>query len=148
MIWPAWIAVALFAVVATWRRDPRPALLILAGLIAMRLSVVIPVPWRMIAEAGLWIGIGGVIVARFHANLCGALVVASGLCYIWARVGGYPIAPGSPPFVASDALGFLALIVAARGHHVGGRGRFLDRRRRGWGNRFARGVAHMEEGAQ
>lgn len=148
MIWPLWIALAVVAVAVS--DDRRPALAILGGLLAMRLAPVIPEPWRLVASAGLWVGIGGFIVAQFAAAVCGALVVACGLCYIWARVGGYPVAFGSAPFVASDVLGVLALLVAACGERDGGiRTWFLGRRPDRRSNRASvRVAAFGKEGAR
>ena len=133
MIWPAWIALACGAVALTWRNDPRPALAILAGLICIRIAgYVIPQPFYLWAGAALWVGIGGVMIARFDALASGVLVVFSALCYPLARVLDAPVGVGSPVFVASDVLGGLALVasVAGGGHGrrvVGYRGRVLGR---------------------
>lgn len=103
------------------------------------------------ACAALWVGIGGLIIARFDAPLVGAFVVASGLCYAWARIGNYPVAFGSAPFVASDFFGVSALIATLWGGHVADdRNRFLGRAGGGWRYRFAHRhqavAAEKEEG--
>ena len=141
MIWPAWIALACIAVVVSWRRDPRPALAILAGLICIRIAgYAIPAPFYLWAGAALWVGIGGLIVTRFSAPASGALVVLSALCYPLARVLDAPVGIGSPVFVASDVLGGLALVASVTGGGYGRRvvdyrswvlGRYRHRRRAG-----------------
>ena len=147
MIWPVWMALACGAVALTWRNDPRPALAILAGLICIRIAGhVIPPPFYLWAGAALWVGIGGVMVARFDAPASGALVVLSALCYPLARVLDAPVGIGSPVFVASDVLGGLALVASVTG---GGHGRrVVDYRGRVLGRHWHRRGAGAMAGAQ
>lgn len=115
MVWPVWVSVAVIVALLTWRSDPRPALLLLLGLFAMRLAPVMPYDLRLVASAGLWVAIGGLIVTALQKPCAGLLVVASGLCYLWAWILRAPIAFGSAPFVASDILGASALLVLGWG---------------------------------
>lgn len=109
MIWPAWIIVNLAAIAVTWGRDPRPAILSLAGLVAMRLMGSAPVEIDLLARAFVWFAIGYVIAFVYRRAVSGGLIVASGLCYLWARLTGAEMAFLSPPFVVSDMLWLAAV---------------------------------------
>jgi len=134
-MWFAWIIMAGIAACVSRRHNPWPAVAILAGVVAMRAAVLIPPNMQLLAFAALWVGIGGLIIHKLHSPLTGGLIVASGLCYGWARLVGVAPAIGELPFVAADFLGVVALIVAAIGernrgsvnrHHTG------DTRGGGW----------------
>jgi len=69
-------------------------------------------PHDLVISAAIWITAGG-LVAR-HNRAAGALLAASGLCYLWARVTDAPRVFGSAPFVASDLLAVAALGMVGR----------------------------------
>jgi len=134
-MWFAWIIMAGIAAGVSRRHNPWPAMAILAGIVAMQAAALIPADMQLLAFAALWVGIGGLIIRKLHSPLTGGLIVASGLCYGWARLVGVAPAIGELPFVAADFLGVVALIVAAIGernrgsvnrHHTG------DTRGGGW----------------
>ena len=127
MIWPAWIIVNLAAIAATWGRDPRPAILSLAGLISMRFMGALPVEIDLLARAFVWFAIGYIIAFAYRRALSGGLIVASGLCYLWARLTGAEMAFLSIPFVVSDMLWLAAVawLVIGKTDGIGGRGHAL-----------------------
>jgi hypothetical protein len=129
VIWPAWIIVNLAVIAATWGRDPRPAILSLAGLVAMRFMGAVPVEIDLLIRAFIWFAIGYVVAFFYRRVLSGGLIVASGLCYLWARLTGAEMAFLSPPFVVSDLLWLAAVLwlaigktdgIGSRGHSLGG----------------------------
>ena len=129
MIWPAWVIVNLAAIAATWGRDPRPAILSLAGLVSMRFMGALPVEIDLLVRAFIWLAIGYIIAFAYRRALSGGLIVASGLCYLWARLTGAEMAFLSPPFVVSDMLWLAAVAwlvigksdgIGSGGHTLGG----------------------------
>ena len=119
MIWPVWIAVNLAAIAATWRCDPRPAILSLAGLVAMRFMGALSLPFDLIARAFVWFAIGYCVAFVYLKFTAGGLIVASGLCYLLARVSGAEMAFLSLPFVVSDLLWLASVFVIVMGPHEG-----------------------------
>lgn len=118
-----WISAAVCLLAySAWRgADHRSVSVLLAGLMATRVIAELPFEARMMAGAAIWCGIGAWLIRRAISPLAGALLVACGLCYLWARLAYSPVAIGSAPFVASDVFGALALCVMAWEAHHGGK---------------------------
>ena len=117
MIWPymmggAALTVVLSALAGVSLRVP---LAIFAAYVAARLiSAGLHMPWDFLAFAALWVAVGGYAV-RHGLPTSGGLLIACGLCYLWARFTGAPHAVGSLPFVVSDTLAGVAMLL------IGGR---------------------------
>lgn len=102
------------------------AALCLGGIVLMRFWVMtLPVDLLWLAGAATWVAIGA--AALVHSRATSLLLIASGLCYLWARIGGYVFGASHPPSVIADLFGVAAL--ATIGWRVYG-GRFgMDRGR-------------------
>ena len=113
MIWPymmggAALVVALSALAGLSLRVP---LAILGAYVAGRLiDAGLPVPLSLLAFAALWVAVGG-YAARQGLPISGGLLIACGLCYLWARFTGAPHVVGSLPFVVSDILAGVAMLL-------------------------------------
>lgn len=100
--------VATFAAVAG--DGVRAALAVVAAYLAARLiSAGLPLPWDLLAFGALWVSVGGYVARQGHP-ISGGLLVACGLCYLWARLTGAPREVGSLPFVISDILAGVAML--------------------------------------
>ena len=89
----------------------RAAIAILGAYCVARLIVHgLPLPWELLALFALWVAVGR-YVARSGFSNAGGLLIACGLCYLWARLTGAPRVVGSLPFVASDVLAGVAMLM-------------------------------------
>lgn len=136
MWWTASITLsALLALLAGGDRGARSmALLCVAGIALMRLwGAAIPADFLWLSSALTWVLIGALSVHVSPAT--SGLLILSGLCYLWAKMGGYEFGASHPASVTADLLGVAALL--SIGWRI--RGRFVDHLgdwrlgRRAWG---------------
>ena len=114
------LLVAAFAVAMT-RNGPRrqAALVFVAGIVAMRLAVYgLPHDWRYLASCAVWVAVGADAIRR-GLIVPGALLIASGLCYVGQEVTRLAPVFGNPWLVAADLFGWLALLGVYRVRPVG-----------------------------
>jgi hypothetical protein len=112
-IWPYMMAMAAsVAILSAIAGDGvRAALAVFGAYVAARLiSAGLPFPWDLVAFAALWVAVGRYAVSQGHP-ISGGLFVACGLCYLWARLTGAPREVGSLPFVVSDVLAGVAMLL-------------------------------------
>lgn len=112
----AMIAASVVSVIVSLRHDYRPAAAILLALVAMRFTGLLDYQERLIASAVVWFVAASYIVNQCRASLVAFFVLASGLCYIWARLTLAPIEFMSLPFVVSDILCVAAMVFAGVGN--------------------------------
>ena len=112
--------VAAFAVAATSTGPRRRvALAFVAGIAAMRLVVYgLPHDWRYLASCAVWVTVGAEAIRR-GLIVPGALLIASGLCYVGQEVTRLAPVFGNPWLVAADLCGWLALLGVYRGRLAG-----------------------------
>ena len=96
--------------------------MIAAGIVATQAASFLPDAIVFPAYAVIWLTVGSAAIYQDQPGP-GALLIASGLCYLWADlIGADPVA-GVAPMVAADVLGLLALLVlGVFGGGGGGRG--------------------------
>lgn len=117
MVWPflmgSTAVVLAVALVLRERAGAFVAGVMLAAYAAVQArKVIFDAPHDLAISAAIWITAGG--VAARHNRAAGALLAASGLCYLWARITDAPRVFGSAPFVASDLLAVAALGIVCR----------------------------------
>ena len=107
------LALAIFA-----RNAPaaKVAGVIFAAYIAVRLVKISGVEYQVAAFALIWLcaAIGAFLsdARRYGISL---ILLGVSMCYVWARVTVAPWVFGSPPFVLSDLLAVLAMLVLGAG---------------------------------
>lgn len=128
----AYAGVALIIAAIAWARKargiPGAALLIVAGLVWARVcKALLPPDMHLLALAAGWVFVGGIImrhasIGQSHPRMwCGALLIASGLCYAVAEGFSTGSAVFALPLMVSDALGIAALAALFWGAIYGSR---------------------------
>jgi hypothetical protein len=115
------------------------------GLVLTRLAAELPDGITYPAYSAIWVTVGGAAIYR-DAIFPGLLLIASGLCYLWADLSGVSPVVGELPLVAADVLGLIALVAAGVSGGTGGgigKGRDLGRNHSGRGNSVGGGVVVM-----
>ena len=110
MIWAGLLAACLVLAAMIPDAGGRfAALACAAGLLLMRIWAMALLPeFLWLASAVTWIAVGAAILKV--VPISAGLLVASGLCYFWARLGGYPFGAQHAPAIMADAFGIAALI--------------------------------------
>jgi hypothetical protein len=113
-VWPALMALAAaVTLLSAFARDTsaaRAAGVILAAYVCVRLAI----PHGMSAVALVWL-IAALVTFSINRYGISLILVAVSVCYVWARVVSAPWVFGSPPFVISDCLAALALLIIGSG---------------------------------
>lgn len=120
-VWPFLLALcgAVTAVAAFVRHGP--SLAIGAGMLcaygAGRAVKWFDLDYQLASFAAIWVAAGFVAAISRHnrAGLIASLLVACGLCYVWARIGGAAWQFGSLPFVLSDFFAVSAMLILGAG---------------------------------
>jgi len=135
MIWVGLLMIALgLAGLASDRDTRRAALICAGGLIVMQFWPLLPGDLAWLASAATWVAAGVAILRAFPYSA--GLLILSGLCYFWARFGGYEFGGHHAPALFADLFGIAALItigwrVYGQRIGMGGGGRVAGRHRRG-----------------
>lgn len=157
-VWPFLLALcgAVTLVAAFVRHGP--SLAIGAGMLcaygAGRLIKWLDLDYQLASFAAIWIAAGFAASISRHnrAGLIASLLVACGLCYVWARIGGAAWRFGSLPFVLSDFFAVSAMLILGAGlwHDFIGRASYLVRGAGGRSFDFGSGCAKSipQEAAQ
>jgi len=118
---------------------------IAVGIVATQAASHLPDEIVYPAYSAIWVAIGGAAIYR-DAIFPGLLLIASGLCYLWADLSGVSPVIGELPLVAADVLGLIALVAAGVTGGTGGgigKGRDLGRDPDRRGNSVGSGVVVM-----
>lgn len=146
-VWPFLIGMAgLVAVLARDRAIGLPAGVMLGAYAAGRVARSAPLgePAQMLAFAAIWLLAAFLIlrVGTTRAAVVSAVLTGASLCYLWARLTAAPWVFGSLPFVLSDILAAIALLILGAGamNEFVGRISVLGRNRGGRGMDSGRGA--------
>ena len=120
LVWPFLMGLsALILALAIFSRNApavKVAGVILAAYLAGRLVKALGIEYQVAAFALIWLCAAiGAFVADARRYGISLILLGVSLCYVWARVTVAPWVFGSPPFVLSDLLAVLAMLVLGAG---------------------------------